>query len=376
MTLLWAHSGDSHFLEPEDLWQSILPPTLAERMPRSERVADDEEIVHVDGKSFRRRLPSVMTKKDEKSGLSDQRSSSIRARSARDLHARIKDLDSEGIWGEVIYPSLGLWENMLEDRDLVRAAAHAENEWKVTEIQGLAPDRLVPAATIPLFDVDAAVAELQHAADLGLHLASLPTGVPEGVDDWNRDSWEPLWAAAEEAGMVLGFHIGSDADMNVVMFRGPGGAVLNYVETTYGGQRTVTKLVSSGALDRHPTLKVLVSEGGATWVPFVGDRMNEGYRQHGMFVRPTLSMLPKEIVYRQVYASFQHDESAPAALWAMGYHNVLWGSDYPHIEGTFGHTQKTLHELFDGVAPDVSERIRCGTFKELFPHVSDPPAAR
>jgi predicted TIM-barrel fold metal-dependent hydrolase len=133
--------------------------------------------------------------------------------------------------------------------------------------------------------------------------------------------------------------------------------------------------VSSGALDRHPTLKVLISEGGATWVPFMGDRMNEGYRQHGMFVRPTLSMLPKEILYRQVYASFQHDESAPAALWAMGYHNVLWGSDYPHIEGTFGHTQKTLHELFDGVAPDVSERIRCGTFKELFPHVSDPPAA-
>ena len=36
----------------------------------------------------------------------------------------------------------------------------------------------------------------------------------------------------------------------------------------------------------------------------------------------------------------------------MGYRNVMWGSDYPHIEGTFGHTQKTLHELFDEVAPD------------------------
>jgi predicted TIM-barrel fold metal-dependent hydrolase len=343
-------------------------------MPRSERVADDEEVVYVDGKSFRRRLPSIMTKKDEASGLTITELVN-RAPGARDLHERIKDLDSEGIWGEVIYASLGLWENLIDDRDLVRAAAHAENEWKVSEIQGLAPDRLVPAATIPLLDVDAAVAEVQHAADLGLHVASLPTGVPDGVDDWNRDSWEPLWAAAEEVGMVLGFHIGSDADLDVAMFRGPGGAVLNYVETTYGGQRTVSKLVSSGALDRHPTLKVLISEGGATWVPFIGDRMNEGYRQHGMFVRPTLSMLPKEIVYRQVYASFQHDESAPAALWAMGYHNVLWGSDYPHIEGTFGHTQKTLHELFDGVEPDVSERIRCGTFKELFPHVSDPPAA-
>jgi hypothetical protein len=109
-------------------------------------------------------------------------------------------------------------------------------------------------------------------------------------------------------------------------------------------------------------------------VPFAGDRMNEGYRQHGMFVRPSLSQLPKEILYRQVYASFQHDETAPAALTAMGYRNVMWGSDYPHMEGTYGHTQKTLHELLDGTDAETSQRIRLDSFKELFPHVSDPPA--
>jgi predicted TIM-barrel fold metal-dependent hydrolase len=157
------------------------------------------------------------------------------------------------------------------------------------------------------------------------------------------------------------------------MHRGPGGAVLNYVETCYGGLRAATKMVSGGALDRHPDLKVLISEGGASWVPFIGDRMNEAYRQHGMFVRPRLSCLPKELLYRQVYVSFQHDESAPAAMSAMGYRNILWGSDYPHLEGTFGHSQKTLHELFDAVTPDVRERITRGSFEELFPHVSAPP---
>ena len=109
-------------------------------------------------------------------------------------------------------------------------------------------------------------------------------------------------------------------------------------------------------------------------MPFIGDRMNEAYRQHGMFVRPPLAKLPKEYLYRQVYASFQHDESAPAALWAMGYKNVMFGSDYPHLEGTYGHTQKTLHELFDDVAPEVRHRITRGAFEELFPHVSAPPA--
>ena len=174
--------------------------------------------------------------------------------------------------------------------------------------------------------------------------------------------------------MVIGFHIGTDGGDQATMFRGPGGAILNYVQTGYGGQYAAMKLVTGGALERHPDLKVLVSEGGATWVPFVGDRLNEGYRQHAAFVRPQLSKLPKEILYRQVYASFQHDESAPAAMWAMGYTNVMFGSDYPHLEGTYGHTQKTLHELFDDVDPAVRHRITRGAFEELFPHVSAPPS--
>ena len=239
---------------------------------------------------------------------------------------------------------------------------------------GVAPDRLVPAALMPMLQVEDAVAELQHASTIGLHIVSLPTGNPPGTKPYNDKSWEPRWAAAEEANMVLGFHIGTDGGDQAVAHRGPGGAILNYVETTYGGQRVAMQLVSSGALDRHPTLKVLISEGGATSVPFIGDRMNEGYRQHGAFVRPVLSKLPKEILYRQVYASFQHDESAASAMWADGYQNVMFGSDYPHLEGTFGHTQKTLHELFDDLAEPVRNRITVGAFRELFPHTSLPPA--
>ena len=120
---------------------------------------------------------------------------------------------------------------------------------------------------------------------------------------------------------------------------------------------------------------MLVSEGGATWGPFLADRMDEGYRQHGAGVRPKLSKLPSEYIYSQVYASFQHDSSAVKACTAMGWQNVLWGSDYPHFEGTFGHTQETLHGLFDGVDEKASHRIRIGAFQELFPHVPSPPGS-
>jgi predicted TIM-barrel fold metal-dependent hydrolase len=369
---IWAHSGDSHFLEPEDLWHQILPKQQAERMPRTEMVSENEERVHVDGKTFTRMLPKIMTAKGATGETIAEMSH--RPPGARDVRQRLKDLDQEGIWGEVMYQSIGLWSALIEDPQLIREAAHAENEWLASEIQAVAPHRLVPAALMPMLDVHDAVAELQHAASIGLHIVSLPTGNPPGTGDYNDDSWEPLWAAAEEAGMVLGFHIGTDGGDQAAMFRGPGGAILNYVQTGFGGQYVAMKLVASGALERHPDLKILISEGGATWVPYIGDRMNEAYRQHHMFVRPQLAKLPKEYLYRQVYASFQHDESAPAAAWAMGYQNVVFGSDYPHLEGTYSHTQKTLHELFDDVAPEVRDRITRGAFEELFPHISVPAA--
>ena len=336
-------------------------------MPRSEKF-DGYEVVHVDGQSFRRDMPKLETKKVGGKSIGEL----VMERGANDIESRLRDLDEEGVWAEVVYDSLGLWESMIKDQ-LLRAANRAQNEWKATEI---VRRRTIGSCRLPRSRCSTSTSPFRscstpHRSGSRCQPAD---GVPDGSPDYNRDDWEPLWAAAEEAGMVLGFHIGSDNDgKSNTPFRGPGGAVLNYVEHDVWRSVRRDEACDRGALDRHPSLKVLISEGGATWVPFVGDRMNEGYRQHHMFVRPVLSVLPKEILYRQVYTSFQHDETAPAALWAMGYHNVLWGSDYPHLEGTFGHTQKTLHELFDDVDPDVSYRIRLGAFKELFPHVSDPP---
>jgi predicted TIM-barrel fold metal-dependent hydrolase len=149
--------------------------------------------------------------------------------------------------------------------------------------------------------------------------------------------------------------------------------VLNYYETTFGGQRATAALIASGALERHPGLRLIVSEGGATWGPFLADRLDEGYRQHQSVVRPKLQRLPSEYLYTQVYASFQHDRSAVAASTAMGWKNVCWGSDYPHLEGTYGHSQKTLHELLDDVEPAAARRIAVGAFQELFPHIPDAP---
>jgi predicted TIM-barrel fold metal-dependent hydrolase len=373
MPKIWANSGDSHFLEPEDLWRENLPPRLAELVPRAEKDPDGEwETVHIDGMSFRRKLPSSATQ--------EFLEATHRAPGARDVALRMKDLDQEGVWAELVFPSLGLWSSSFRTPEVLREALRVSNDWAYEALERHSP-RLVTAGQVSTLDIGDAVAELERIAEMGYRAVYLPVAPHPLQKDYNRDEWEPFWAAVERTGLVLAFHIGTDpVDLSTgaaagVVYRGPGGAVLNYTETTFGGQRAVMKLVASGALDRHPGIKVLVAEGGATWVPFVADRMEEGYRQHHMAVRPKLDRSPREIIYSQVYASFQHDLSAVAAATYMGYRNVLWGSDYPHMEGTYGHTQQTLHQLFDDADPAVRERVTVGAFRELFPTVPPLPAA-
>jgi predicted TIM-barrel fold metal-dependent hydrolase len=358
-------------LEPDDLWRANLPKRLADLTPRAEKDPDGEwETVHVDGQSFRRKLPTSAAVKFVEA--------SHRPQGIRDARARLADLDKEGIWGEVIFPSLGMWSSSFRTPELLRECMRVSNDWAWENISKVSP-RYVATAQVSTLSVDDAVTELQRCADIGFRAVFLPTKPHPHQDDWHRDSWEPFWAAAEEANIVLAFHIGTDpVDVTGpgagVVYRGPGGAVMNYTETTFSGQRAAMKVVASGALDRHPRLRVLISEGGATWVPFLGDRMIEGYRQHHVAVRPKLSRDPKEILFSQVYASFQHDETAVAACTAMGYKNVMFGSDYPHMEGTFGHTQETLKHLFHGVDDQVRYRITVGAFLDLFPEVGEPPA--
>jgi predicted TIM-barrel fold metal-dependent hydrolase len=375
---IWANSGDSHLVEPPDLFTANLPKDLADRMPRSVKDPDGEyETVYIDGESFRRKLPKMETMLRNMARPEEAKEDPmVRAPGANDPDLRLKDLDEEGIWSEVIYPSLGIWAFNMSDPKLVREGARVLNDWAL-DFQNHSP-RYVCCASVPLLDVSDAVAEIKRAAGLGFHVGFLPTRPPFGRPAWQHEEWDPVWTAFAETGLVVGFHIGTEPhkpdERTGVYHRGRGGAVLNYVETTYGGQRCVTQLIACGALDRHPEMKVLVSEGGATWGPFIADRMDEGYRQHGAAVRPKLSKPPSQYLYEQVYASFQHDRSAVAACTAMGWQNVMWGSDYPHYEGTYGHTQKTLHELFDDVPADVRRRITVGAFEELFPHVPSPPA--
>lgn len=357
MEKIWANSGDSHVLEPEDVFTARIPSHLADRAPRTVR-DERHETVYVDGQTVFRTLQSFAD------GSRD------RAPGAWDPKLRLADLDAEGVMSQVLFPSVGLWTYRITDAELWAACASAYNDWLLEEVMAVSP-RLVGIAMLPLLDTAAAVAELERAATRGFRSVMLGTTPPEGRD-YNHECWEPLWAAAADAGMTLAFHVGTGADPRAM--RGAGAVVINYAETFIPGQRTVSVLTGSGVLDRYPTLKVFIAEGGASWVPALADRLDEGYRQHGAFAMPKLSRLPSEIIYDQVFASFQHDVSAVPAFEAMRYPNVLWGDDYPHLEGTYGHTQETLHQLCDDVDAATRQQILIDNFDRMLGTTAAVPA--
>ena len=191
MSKIWANSGDSHLVEPDDLFESSLPAALAARMPHS--VCDDDgvhETIHVDGESFRRRRPQV-------TGLTDENGMTVteRAPNANDPVKRLDDLDQEGIWAEVVYPSIGIWTASIKSPELLAAGARAINDWAI--IYQESSPRYVCTATIPLLVAEDAATEIRRSAELGYRAAFFSVS-PPAEEDWNYPSWDPVWQALDD----------------------------------------------------------------------------------------------------------------------------------------------------------------------------------
>ncbi|MFD2137292.1 hypothetical protein ACFSLT_22820 [Novosphingobium resinovorum] len=110
---------------------------------------------------------------------------------------------------------------------------------------------------------------------------------------------------------------------------------MNYMIQATDGMITIGAMVAGGLLDRFPGAKVCVIEGGASWLAALAERMDEVYDAHQSFVRPKLSLTPREIIARQVACSFQTDRAGIMSRSVTGTAALLWGADYPHHEGTF-----------------------------------------
>jgi len=272
----------------------------------------------------------------------------------REIPGRLTDMNEEGIDAEIVFPSQGLFIYLIDDPDTELASAQVYNDWHAkffaehTQI-------FVRCGILPVRDFKNTVAEIKRLASMGFTAAMLPSLIEAnfGLPFYNDEAWDPVFEAAQQHGVVLVLHCGTGRE-DVRAHKGPGGAVINYTIQMCDGMHSIMHMVGGGLLDRFPGAKVACIESGASWLAALAERMDEVYETHHMFVRPKLSLTPREIIARQVSCSFQYDRACIMARSVTSPQAIMWGADYPHHEGTFGRTKHVIEHLFDGI--DISEK--------------------
>ncbi len=358
--MTFVFSADGHVVEPQDLFEKNLPESMRKHGIRSER--QGEHICTLAGNKVLHRLR--IRKRPE--GDEEVMRLDHQPRGHSDLKFRIEDMEMEGVDGEIVFPSTGLWTYGIEDIDTEHATAQIYNDWNDDYFKDHL-DRFIRCGVLPVRDFKNTQAEMRRLAEKGFTAAMLPAVSPTGMPKYNDAVWDPVFALGEELNMVFVLHTGTGLD-TVQPERRAGGAVINYTNQACDAWQTVMYLVAGGVLDRHPGARIAVIESGASWLAGLCERMDEVYEAHATYVRPKLSMKPSEIVQRQVSASFQYDRGCIMTRSITGTGALMWGSDYPHAEGTFPHSKDVLAHLFDDIVIGERERadILGGNAARLF----------
>ncbi len=293
---------------------------------------------------------------------------------AWDHAARIDVLDGDGIAAEVVFPDgitefnsppfgadLALATEGI-DPELQWAGARAHNRW-LAELCQMAPERHIGLAIVPaLWDVDEAVREVRWAKANGLRGVLLP--VMWGKQPpYHLRRYEPLWSACAELAMPVHFHSGPAARDDAFALE-PDGALATGAMGIYTSEvcwwlvRPLTFLIWGGVFERHPALRVAVTEGSCIWVPEYLALLDHRHSAHhanakmGDFsqhlpLRPSDYFRRNVAVGASVLARREVDLRA-----AIGIESIQWGSDYPHPEGTWPATKDARALALKDVAQD------------------------
>jgi predicted TIM-barrel fold metal-dependent hydrolase len=269
---------------------------------------------------------------------------------AHDMHARIRDMDSDGVVAEIVFhgvqdlrpvPWVGLAGFTLGDlvhpdaMELGRIGMRIYNEW-LADACSIEPERHVAAALLPLWDIDLAIKELAWARERGLKAVNFPSP-RRGLRFYDEPEWEPFWSACDDLGMPLITHAGA-LDREDSYSTGKHAPLLQ--STELGGwpsRRALGRMIFSGVFERHPNLKLLLVEQNHHWWTATVDEFDSAYLSSGWIISDEVPRPPSAYLHDNVFigASFMAPFEARAAIDEGYADNVMWGRDYPHVEGTF-----------------------------------------
>jgi predicted TIM-barrel fold metal-dependent hydrolase len=368
-------SVDDHIVEPPTTFDGRLPMKFADRAPRVVERSDGSEVWVYDGVEIPNvGFNAVVGRPVSEYSFEPTRFDEMR-RGAWDIHARVKDMDVNGIYASLNFPSFlpGFAGQRLQlttkDTDLALAAVRAWNNWHIEEWAGAYPQRIIPCQIPWLLDPEVGAEEIYHNAERGFKAVAF-TEAPQvlGLPSLHTGHWDPVMRACAETGTVVNLHIGSSGSSPATAPDAPPDTV-GVLFFGYAMFAAVDWLYSMLPV-RFPDLRICMSEGGIGWVAGLLDRLDHMTSYHEMYGTWTsdIGLSPAEVLTRNFWFCAVEDPSSFVQRERIGIENILLESDYPHCDSTWPDTQATIHEEIGGLPEADIRRITWQNAAELYRH--------
>lgn len=382
--------ADSHVTEVADVWTARMSKKWGDMIPHIGRDDTGRECWFVGTKnvglvtssSYMRLDPDTGERRRENpSGeyFSGQGYSELHP-SSYDANARLKVMDEFHISAAVLYPNLNLvvsdLHEELDDINYKLEIIRAYNDWLV-EWASADSNRLLAMALVPYFDAHEAAKEVYRSKELGHH-GLVMTGVPtaHGRPPLADKAWDPLWAAAQETGLSISFHVGANPAMlekhiNADRLRTEGVAAMGARSVTamlLDNTFSLNDLLMSGVLPRFPELKFVIVETGVGWVNFCLESADYHFDRFDVRAEhPEFEELPSFYFRRQVYTTYWFEKMDPFYLERLGADRIMFETDYPHSTSLDpADVQWAVHEGLGDIDENSRERILWRNAAELY----------
>ncbi len=360
-------SADDHVNPPPTMYADRLPPGLRDRAPRVEKRGDQDVLVF---EGTERSFGAL-----EGSAGVDSKDLTLLAKSKEtgrkggwDPHARIEDMDFDGVQAQVMFGSGagGGVAIQCEDRELRKAMMRAYNDW-IAEFCRPYPDRLIGIAELPIYDMDFALEEVERCAKLGLRGVLIPAvpayhESPASDLPYTDPSYDRLWATLAEKNLPVHFHLGTRP-----VTRGLQKEIMVNISVNKAAMsEPIASFIFSGAFHRHPNLKIVSVESGIGWMAFLVPWMDSVWKKHRYHTHSELTEPPSFYFHRQVFGTFIDDIIGVRNRDVIGVENILWSSDYPHVNSSWPSSRDYIERHFGDVPADERRKMVCDNTARLY----------
>ena len=301
-----------------------------------------------------------------------------------DAERRDGDQNRDGVVAEVIFPNTvpPFFPNFVlfaqpptaDEYELRHAGIRAHNRW-MADYCAQKPEARAGIGQIFLNDVDDTLEDIHWIHENGLRGGVLIGSVPPTCD-WLAPLYDPIydpvWALCEKLDIPVNAHVGTGGP---VYKPAPAMPLVHFEEIPFYGQRPLTYMILGGVFERFPNLKFTLTEAGCAWIPDQLEKLDllmDSVRSNtaGEMRIPGELVPPKSATeYFQQNCYVGVSQPSPRDMDAavlLGCDKVMWGSDYPHDEGTFPYTHEHLRQVMGNLRPEQIQQILSGTAAEIF----------